>query len=100
LNWVWQTIYLAPICSIQEEKLRDKPGYEHLNEHLHVLIEAEQVGTTSALVDAQLNRARDIIEDLLKPVVCYEVSELLLRTFQCCFEIVFDLRMIDSGGNI
>jgi protein quaking len=25
----------------QEDKLRDKPGYEHLNDPLHVLVEAE-----------------------------------------------------------
>ena len=61
---------MVAICSIQEEKLRDKPGYEHLNEHLHVLIEAEQLVTTNNMIDVQLNRAREIIEDLLKPVVC------------------------------
>ncbi|KAH7288125.1 hypothetical protein KP509_31G013300 [Ceratopteris richardii] len=49
----------------KEEKLRDKPGYEHLNEPLHVLIEAEQPAN---IIDIQLNQARDIIEDLLKPV--------------------------------
>ncbi|KAK7284040.1 hypothetical protein RIF29_13791 [Crotalaria pallida] len=27
--------------SIKEEKLKDKPGYEHLKEPLHVLVEAE-----------------------------------------------------------
>ncbi|MCO5583446.1 hypothetical protein L7F22_037357 [Adiantum nelumboides] len=51
--------------SSQEEKLRDKPGYEHLNEPLHVLIEAEQPAN---VIDIQLNQAREIIEDLLKPV--------------------------------
>lgn len=49
----------------KEEKLRDKPGYEHLNEPLHVLIEAEQ---PAHVIEIQLNQAREIIEDLLKPV--------------------------------
>ena len=61
---------MISICLLQEEKLRDKPGYEHLNEHLHVLIEAEQLVTNANVIDLQLNRAREIIEDLLKPVVC------------------------------
>ena len=61
---------MVAICRPQEEKLRDKPGYEHLNEHLHVLIEAEQLVTNANVIDLQLNRAREIIEDLLKPVVC------------------------------
>lgn len=49
----------------KEENLRDKPGYEHLNEPLHVLIEAE---LPANVIDNQLNRAREIIEDLLRPV--------------------------------
>ncbi|KAH7435179.1 hypothetical protein KP509_06G053700 [Ceratopteris richardii] len=49
----------------KEEKLRDKPGYEHLNEPLHVLIEAE---LPANIIDNHLNEAREIIEDLLKPV--------------------------------
>ena len=60
------------ICC-QEEQLRDKPGYEHLNEQLHVLIEAEQPAN---VIDFQLNKAREIIEDLLKPVVCCLASVL------------------------
>ncbi|KAL5982895.1 hypothetical protein ACLOJK_016974 [Asimina triloba] len=48
-----------------EEKLRDKPGYEHLNEPLHVLVEAE---LPADVIDAQLNQAVTILEDLLKPV--------------------------------
>lgn len=49
----------------KEEKLRDKPGYEHLNEPLHVLIEAEQPAN---VIDIQLKHAQEIIEDLLRPV--------------------------------
>lgn len=51
--------------SIKEEKLRDKPGYEHLNEPLHVLIEAE---FPSDMIESRLNQAVAILEDLLKPV--------------------------------
>ncbi|XP_039800938.1 KH domain-containing protein At1g09660/At1g09670-like isoform X2 [Panicum virgatum] len=48
-----------------EDKLRDKPGYEHLNDPLHVLVEAE---FPADVVDARLNQAVAIMEDLLKPV--------------------------------
>ncbi|XP_064979136.1 KH domain-containing protein At1g09660/At1g09670-like isoform X2 [Musa acuminata AAA Group] len=48
-----------------EDKLRDKPGYEHLNEPLHVLVEAE---FTADIIDARLNQAVAILEDLLQPV--------------------------------
>lgn len=51
--------------SAKEDKLRDKPGYEHLNEPLHVLVEAE---LPEDLIDMQLNQAVSILEDLLKPV--------------------------------
>ncbi|XP_078434596.1 KH domain-containing protein At1g09660/At1g09670-like [Wolffia australiana] len=51
--------------SFKEEQLRDKPGYEHLNEPLHVLVEAE---SPPEVIDTQLNQAITILEDLLKPV--------------------------------
>jgi uncharacterized membrane protein YvlD (DUF360 family) len=51
----------------QEDKLRDKPGYEHLNDPLHVLVEAE---FPANIIDARLNQAVTILQDLLKPVVC------------------------------
>ncbi|XP_010245421.1 PREDICTED: KH domain-containing protein At1g09660/At1g09670 isoform X2 [Nelumbo nucifera] len=51
--------------SVKEEKLRDKPGYEHLNEPLHVLLEAE---FPADVIDSRLNQAVAILEDLLKPV--------------------------------
>ncbi|VAH07553.1 unnamed protein product [Triticum turgidum subsp. durum] len=51
--------------TVKENKLRAKPGYEHLNEPLHVLIEAE---FPADIVDARLNQAVVILEDLLKPV--------------------------------
>lgn len=47
--------------------LRGKPGFEHLYEPLHVLIEAESPANAP---DGRLKQAKDIIEELLKPVVC------------------------------
>ncbi|GAB4849828.1 hypothetical protein Ancab_004627 [Ancistrocladus abbreviatus] len=49
----------------KEEMMRGKPGYEHLNEPLHILVEAE---LPVELVDARLMQAREILDDLLKPV--------------------------------
>jgi protein quaking len=49
--------------------MRDKPGYEHLNEPLHILVEAE---LPASIIDACLMQARDILEELLKPVVCVD----------------------------
>ncbi len=51
---------------IKEEKLRGRPGYEHLNEPLHILIEADLPANN---VDLRLRQAQEIIEELLKPVV-------------------------------
>ena len=43
---------------------------EHLNEPLHILVEAElPVG----IIDARLMQVREILEDLLKPVVCHQL---------------------------
>lgn len=49
----------------KEELLRGRPGYEHLNDALHILIEAE---LPANIVDAKLRHAQEIIEELLKPV--------------------------------
>jgi hypothetical protein len=51
---------------LKEDKLRGKPGYEHLSDPLHILIEAE---FPAAIIDARLRHAQEIIEELLKPVV-------------------------------
>lgn len=48
--------------------MRGKPGYEHLNEPLHILVEAE---LPAEIIDARLMQAREILEDLLRPVVCF-----------------------------
>ncbi|KAK6163889.1 hypothetical protein DH2020_000753 [Rehmannia glutinosa] len=52
----------------KEESLRGKPGYEHLNEPLHILIEVEATEVPAHLVDVRLKQAKEIIEELLKPV--------------------------------
>ena len=46
--------------------MRGKPGYEHLNEPLHLVIEAE---LPAEIVDIRLMQAREILDDMLKPVV-------------------------------
>ncbi|RYR79398.1 hypothetical protein Ahy_A01g004215 isoform A [Arachis hypogaea] len=48
-----------------EELLRGRPGYEHLNDPLHILIEAE---LPASVVDVRLRQAQEIIQELLKPV--------------------------------
>ncbi|KAK4743963.1 hypothetical protein SAY87_010275 [Trapa incisa] len=49
----------------KEEMMRGKPGYEHLDEPLHVLLEAE---LPVEIIDARLIQARDVLLDLLQPV--------------------------------
>ncbi|WOL18017.1 KH domain-containing protein SPIN1-like [Canna indica] len=51
--------------SEQEEKLRGRPGYEHLSDPLHILIEAE---LPANVIDTRLRHAQEVIEELLKPV--------------------------------
>jgi protein quaking len=62
---------------LQEDKMRDKPGFEHLNEPLHVLVEAE---LPANIIDAQLIHAREILQELLKPVVWSKHLELTFST--------------------
>ncbi|XP_047342600.1 KH domain-containing protein At5g56140-like isoform X2 [Impatiens glandulifera] len=50
---------------VKEEMMRGKAGYEHLNEPLHILVEAE---LPVEIIDARLMQAREILEDLLEPV--------------------------------
>lgn len=51
--------------------MRGKPGFEHLNEQLHILVEAE---LPIEIVDARLMQAREILDDLLTPMVCFMLS--------------------------
>lgn len=63
---------------MKEEKLRGRPGYEHLNDPLHILIEAD---LPANIVDARLRQAQEIIEELLKPVVCTSILFFSCRKF-------------------
>jgi protein quaking len=49
----------------KEEQLKGRPGYEHLSEPLHILIEAE---LPANVIDSRLAKAQEILEELLKPV--------------------------------
>ncbi|KAG0466284.1 hypothetical protein HPP92_017864 [Vanilla planifolia] len=49
----------------REDMMRGKPGYEHLNEPLHILVDAE---LPVEIIDSRLFQARQILEELLKPV--------------------------------
>lgn len=68
-----KALLLAIFHVLQEEMMRGKPGYEHLNEPLHILVEAE---LPVEIVDARLMQAREILEDLLKPIVSFLCSIL------------------------
>ncbi|CDY17395.1 BnaA10g10290D [Brassica napus] len=50
---------------VKEEMMRGKPGFEHLNEPLHILVEAE---LPIEIIDARLMQAREILDDLLTPM--------------------------------
>lgn len=50
----------------QEDVMRGKPGYEHLNDPLHLLVEAE---LPVEIIDTRLMQAKEILEELLKPIV-------------------------------
>ena len=63
---------------MKEEKLRGRSGYEHLNDPLHILIEAE---LPANIVDTRLRQAQEIIEELLKPVVCISQKATVLYSF-------------------
>lgn len=60
--------------------MRGKPGYEHLNEPLHILVEAE---LPAEIIDARLMQARDILEDLLKPMVCSNMRFTTVALLLC-----------------
>jgi len=51
--------------TVKEEKLKGKPGYEHLCEPLHVLIEAE---LPEDIINSRLEHAVHFLESLLKPM--------------------------------
>lgn len=61
-------MFYCGVNFFKEEMMRGKPGFEHLNEVLHILVEAE---LPIEIVDDHLMQAREILEDLLKPMVCF-----------------------------
>lgn len=72
--------------------MRGKPGYEHLNEPLHILVEAE---LPVEIVDARLMQAREILEDLLKPVVSSLLPCPPLKTSVFFFTSFLDIVLTD-----
>ncbi|URE17157.1 KH domain-containing protein [Musa troglodytarum] len=54
-----------PTTYSNAEKLRGRPGYEHLNDPLHILIEAE---LPANVIETRLRHAQEVVEELLKPV--------------------------------
>ena len=90
----YQTVQLESPCfnrvfisffTPKEESLRGRPGYEHLSEQLHILIEAE---LHANVIDARLRQAQEIIEELLKPVVCLWIQSfsVVLSGFSSIFK--------------
>lgn len=61
--------------------MRGKPGYEHLNEPLHILVEAD---LPVEIVDARIMQAREILEDMLKPVVLFYSRAWSLMLLMFC----------------
>ncbi|KAL1214247.1 KH domain-containing protein [Cardamine amara subsp. amara] len=51
--------------TVKEEKLKGKPGYEHLSEPLHVLIEAE---LPEDIINSRMEHAVHFLKALLKPM--------------------------------
>ncbi|KAM0825733.1 hypothetical protein ACQ4PT_069343 [Festuca glaucescens] len=60
----------------KEEQLKGRPGYEHLDDPLHILIEAE---LPANVIDSRIAKAQEILEELLKPVVCDESQDYYKR---------------------
>ena len=94
INWDYYWFF-----NLKEEKLRGRPGYEHLNEPLHILIEAE---LPANVVDIRLRQAQEIIEELLKPVVCSSPYIFLCYAgcTSCCSTSLFWTENIQRQLNI
>lgn len=72
--------------SLQEEKLKGKPGYEHLCEPLHVLIEAE---LPEDIINSRLEHAVHFLESLLKPMVHSYHNILNISIWLCTPNLLF-----------
>lgn len=73
--------------------MRGRPGYEHLNDPLHIIIEAE---LPANIVDMRLRQAKQIIEELLKPMVSFLtrlffITLSLFHYIYCCLSTMKDL---------
>lgn len=64
--------------------MRGKPGYEHLNEPLHILVEAE---LPVEIIDGRLMQAKEILEDLLKPMVNFIHQTKIFPLFHLMFNV-------------
>ncbi|KAM0040364.1 putative K domain, type 1 superfamily protein [Helianthus debilis subsp. tardiflorus] len=71
----------------REEMMRGKPGFEHLNEPLHILVEAE---LPVDIIDARLMQTREILEDLLRPVVETVVTRIRIEAVLCVLDETHD----------
>ncbi|CAA7407845.1 unnamed protein product [Spirodela intermedia] len=78
----------------REEMMRGKPGYEHLNEPLHILVEAE---LPVEIIDARLMQAREILEGLLKPM---EESHDFFKKQQLRELAILNGTLRDEGSNV
>lgn len=56
----------------KEHTMKNTPGWEHLNEPLHVLIEADKPDEGAA--HAALEKARSLVERMLIPLVCVKLQ--------------------------
>ncbi|GAB4833109.1 hypothetical protein Ancab_031355 [Ancistrocladus abbreviatus] len=65
LSMDFSSTLLGGFLGSGEEKLRGRPGYEHLNEPLHILVEAD---LSPNIIDIKRRQAKNILEELLKPV--------------------------------
>ncbi|XP_020250454.1 KH domain-containing protein At5g56140-like [Asparagus officinalis] len=78
----------------REDMMRGKPGYEHLDEPLHILVEAE---LPVDIIDTRLMQAREILEDLLKPV---DESQDFFKKQQLRELALLNGTLRDEGSNI
>nr|KAJ0224159.1 hypothetical protein LSAT_V11C200090150 [Lactuca sativa] len=61
-------VYIRGKRSIKDHDKRGRPSYEHLNEPLHILIEAD---LPPCVVDLRMRQAQEVIHELLKPMVSF-----------------------------
>lgn len=67
LSYDFYTFFIF-VDNLKDEKQKGRPGYEHLNEPLHILIEAD---LPPCVVDLRPRQAHEIIQELLKAIVSF-----------------------------